>query len=494
MADLPDTILRPNETRAQDQAYNGAVLGRAQSSTFPEAELGALGGGPARFLVTDDDTFLPEIPPSHRLDFASAGFGEVPLQLDIVRQRLSAAMAALGAPCTILVDMSWGLGTVSASANFDFWGATCDQMVEETGQTLISIYNCDQLFEGQFLAAMRGHRFFVTGSGIYTNPYWLPPRYLNGASLTQQVAFLLSRLVPDYRDLGFSSQSVSDPASGADPRWIASPDQLSPKRDVSAIWKIRCFGRLRIYKTDGSQIQWKTAGGAPKKTKALFAFLLQRGEKGARSEQLAELLWPEGADEAVKRARLHHTITMLRKTLEGPEFVIRNGEYYHLIPPNGSWIDISSFEQLCHRGKVLMGNQQNAAALSLLTAADQLYSGDLFEDILPEYVETAVDDWCMPRRLWFKEMSLKVKRDIAALLRAEGRYREALAYCQQVIAIDPTCEVANSEAMRIFHAQSRLEALIRQYRLFRAAVDAMGIGDEEGEVDALYRRLQKHRP
>ena len=140
-----------------------------------------------------------------------------------------------------------------------------------------------------------------------------------------------------------------------------------------------------------------------------------------------------------------------------------------------------------------MENRQNAAALSLLTAADQLYSSDLFEDILPEYVETAVGDWCMPRRLWFKEMSLKVKRDIAALLRVEGGYREALACCQQVMAIDPTYEIANAEAKCIFHAQSRFEALIRQYSPFRAAVDAMGTGDEEGEVDALYRRLQKGR-
>lgn len=488
MAIEPQTILLPISVSAR--AYNGAALGRRQATEFPDQDLSSLLTDSPILLVTDDEDLLSQIPVSHRVDFVTAGFREVPLQFDLVQEKLTRAVATLETRCTIVVDMSWGIGTVSASANFDFWGAACDQLVEDLGLTIISVYDCDQLYEGQFLSAMRGHRYFVAASGVYTNPHWLPPAYLNGTSLSRQVAYLLSQLVPDYRDLDFPAQAHNDPAAGADPRWIA-PHRVGPKRDVLAIWKIRCFGRLRIYKTDGTQIQWKIPGGAPKKTKALFAYLLQQGEKGARAEQLAEFLWPQEPDEAVKRARLYHTVTMLRKTLESPEFVVRNGEYYRLVPPEGSWIDISSFEQLCHRSKVLSNNGQCAAALSLLTAADQLYSGDLFEDILPEYVESDVGDWCLPRRAWFREMSLKVKRDIASLLRAEGRYREALTFCQEVIAVDPACEVANIEAMRIFHALSRFDALTRQYEQYRAAIGVMGLGGESEDIDHLYHELRR---
>ena len=56
---------------------------------------------------------------------------------------------------------------------------------------------------------------------------------------------------------------------------------LSDSRDR---WKIRCFGRLRIYRNDGSQVNWEIAGGATRKTKTLFAYLLQKGGHGAGTD------------------------------------------------------------------------------------------------------------------------------------------------------------------------------------------------------------------
>ena len=66
---------------------------------------------------------------------------------------------------------------------------------------------------------------------------------------------------------------------------------------------------------EASAAYWRVPGGAPNKTRTLFAYLLQAGEKGAHSERIGELLWPEGGSEQTKRARLHHTVTMLRKAL-----------------------------------------------------------------------------------------------------------------------------------------------------------------------------------
>ena len=49
---------------------------------------------------------------------------------------------------------------------------------------------------------------------------------------------------------------------------------------TSERWKVRCFGRLRIYRNDGSQVAWDIPGGTIRKTKALFAYLLQKGGQG----------------------------------------------------------------------------------------------------------------------------------------------------------------------------------------------------------------------
>jgi DNA-binding SARP family transcriptional activator len=56
--------------------------------------------------------------------------------------------------------------------------------------------------------------------------------------------------------------------------------------------------------------------------------------------------------------------------------------------------------------------------------------------------------------------------------------------------IDPASEGANAEAMKIFVAQGRMDAMHRQYRQYRAALE--GIGASEGaEIKLLYRELAR---
>lgn len=458
---------------------------------FLDASLTALSRNAQSLIITDDDGFLEDYPDQIRLDYSAAGLSEIPISFDEVQHQILKAAATLKPDAQIVVDMRWGLRTVSASANFERWGGQCDHIVAALSLTMVSVYGRSLLIEDQLIAALRGHSHFLAPSGTYPNPYWLPPEYLSGATLSQQAVFLLGRLVPDYAVLAARQNITDGAASGADPHWVDTPRRIRPGGGSNNRWKIRCFGRLRIYLPDGSQIRWAIAGSAPKKSKALFAFLLQRGERGARAEQLAELLWGDEPDDGIKRARLHHAIAMLRKTLGGKAFIVRTGEYYSLQPPLGSWIDISSFEQLCHRSKVLAKTGETDAAIILLDAADRLYTGDLFEDLLPDYIESEIEDWVLPRRTWLKEMALKVQRDKAAILRNMNRLPEALECCQKALAMDPTCEIAHAEAMRIFHAQNRPDTINRQYRQYRSAIEVMEVASDSGELDELRRELLK---
>jgi DNA-binding SARP family transcriptional activator len=481
----------PDPDALAERVYrNVALIFREDEGVFLTASLTAIPAAQT-LILTEDDQFLEDLPRQVRLDYTAAGLDEIPIRFDAVRQRIGAALSTLGPDARIVVDMRWGLRSVSASANFERWGSQCDQLVAELGLNIISIYGRGLLIEDQLVAAFRGHSHFLSPSGVYSNPYWLPEKYLNGTTLTQQVAFLLGRLVPDYGGVIPESEVAQGAASGADPRWLGTSRRVRPRAGSDDIWKIRCFGRLRIYLSDGSQIRWGIPGSAPKKTKALFAYLLQCGERGARAEQLAELLWGDVPDEATKRSRLHHAIAMLRKTLGGREFVVRNGEYYSLAPPSGTWIDITSFEQLCNRAKVLAKSGDDTGAITLLDAADRLYTGDLFEDLLPEYVESDVGDWVLPRRTWFKDMALKVHRDKAEILRHQGRLGDALDCCQKALAMDPTCEIAHAEAMRIFHDQNRPDTITRQYRQYRTAMDAIGAEPETDDLRDLHNELLK---
>lgn len=432
-------------------------------------------------LVSDDLGFLSDLPNQTRLDFTQAGLDDIPIKLVEVSERIHAAVEMTPTISVVIVDMRWGAGTISATANFERWGGFCDKIAKNTQVSILSVYSRGLMIEDQMLAAVRGHSHFLAPSGLYDNPFWLPPAYQKGATISQQIGFVLGRLVPDYEDTLVQDEGE---ASGANPQWITVPRRLRPGVGKEEIWKIRCFGRLRIYLSDGSQVKWDIPGSAPTKTKTLFAYLLQRGEKGAPTDLLAELLWSDEPDENKKRKRLHHAITMLRKTLGGADYVRRNGSYYTLVPPEGTWIDIATFEQLCNRAKVLVKADKFEDAVTLLDAADRLYSGELFEDLPAAYFENDMENWVVPKREWFRDMALKVLRDKAAILRQGGQFRDALASCQRALRMDAVCEIAHAEAMRIFHAQKRVDAIARQYRQFLSAMDAMEL---EPETDMLER-------
>ena len=437
-------------------------------------------------LIADDPDFLPDYPKQTRLDFSQVGLDDIPIKMAEVSGRIQAAVEALPFVSVVIVDMRWGAGTISATANFERWGGFCDRISEGTQVPIVSIYARSLMIEDQMLAAVRGHSHFLAPSGLYDNPFWLPPAYQTGATISQQIGFVLGRLVPDYEDALVQDDGE---ASGANPQWITVPRRLRPRMGKDDIWKIRCFGRLRIYLSDGSQIKWDIPGSAPRKTKTLFAYLLQRGEKGASTDLLAELLWSEEPDENKKRKRLHHAITMLRNTLGGAGFVRRNGNYYTLVPPEGTWIDIATFEQLCNRAKVLSKSEKLEDAIALLDAADRLYSGELFEDLPAAYFENDMENWVVPKREWFRDMALKVLRDKAAILRQRGRFRDALSSCQKALQMDAVCEIAHAEAMRIFHAQNRADAIARQYRQYLSSMDAMELKPETDTLERLRAEL-----
>jgi DNA-binding SARP family transcriptional activator len=88
-------------------------------------------------------------------------------------------------------------------------------------------------------------------------------------------------------------------------------------------------------------------------------------------------------------------------------------------------------------------------------------------------------------------MFFKVQRDAARIYREHADYSAALAHCNKALALDPLCEIAHEEAMRVFSAQGRRDAIDRQYKLY---LDSLGHFDERPKSPALaqtYRHLQR---
>jgi DNA-binding SARP family transcriptional activator len=439
--------------------------------------------------VIADDPGLFAAPVAERhAGFDSAALHSVPMDPEEVMARLRPLLA--DRTCSgLVVDMGWAVGNLQGVIGVEKWGGIADRLAENLGLPVISLYNHDLIIEEQLQASLRAHRQFLSPSGLVDNPYWIPATLRETAPLDEQLSFMLGRVVPDYASLLAKRQVGQMYARGAMPTWLPPPRAGLGSPKGAARWHVHCLGRLRVF-IGNRQVDWHLPGGAPKKTRTLFAYLLQCGEKGAHADQLGELLWPSGTSEEIKRTRLHHTVAMLRKTLGDAGAVLRQGEHYRLNAPPGSWTDINTFEQLCRRGLSLFKRNEHAAAFRVYAAATQLYEGDLFEDLPLEYIESETDDWCMPRRIWLREMAVKLHYDFAKVCMKSGRTREALEQSQKALSIDPTSEGANAEAMKIFVAQGRTDAMHRQYRQYRAALAAVGAG-EGPEMFALYNELSR---
>ena len=434
-------------------------------------------------------------------DFAELAFLQVPASFREIARRITQWIGSVRSDhgAILAVDMGWGLETNSAMANFGKWMVVAEDLADRTGMIVASLYNRRLLIDEQLAVALRGHPGVLTSTGIVANPHWLPATLLTRGTLREQVDHWLGAISPLL--VQTPVQAPYHAAEGADPMWLlrrAADEPIAAEVDHRERWKIRCFGRLRIYRNDGSQVQWEAPGGATRKTKTLFAYLLQKGGKGGETDELADLLWPEAESIEAARNRLYHTVRCLRQALssssshrEAARFVLRDGPRYVLAPPEGSWLDISTFEQLCRQSQFHINARATEEALICLQAADRLYTGDLFEDIPAVYADDSERDWCWTKRYWLRDMFFKVQRDAARIHRERQDYSAALAHCKKALAIDPLCEIAHEEAMRVFFAQGRHEAIDRQYKLY---LDLLSHFDKRPKSAALaktYREFQR---
>lgn len=457
---------------------NGALF---HARSDPGFSTQALARWHSPLIMTTDATLLPQIAP--RVPHVATLPVTPEAATDTILSELALTLAAHPDTDCLIVDMGWTTNALWGAATIARWGAIAETAAARHGVAVLSLYDRELLVEDQMAAVFRAHRVFLAPSGVHDNPHWLPPRLLARAPLDEQLAFLLGRVVPEFADQPLQQTRHPDLARGASPDWVLPPRGVGAEA-TEGLWHIHCLGPLQVFVAGGRAVDWTLPGAAPKKSRALFAYLLTRGETGCPADRLCEHLWPENLPEDVKRARLRHAVSMLRKTLGSGDSVLRDRDSYRLNVPRGSWTDIRAFEQLCRRGLALFKAGDHEAALRVYEGAERLYRGPLFEDVGQDYVSSEYDDWCLPKRVWLQDMAIKLHVDMARVCRALGRLRPALDHAQAALRLDPASESATVEAITIFAAQGRPEAVDRQVQQYRKA---SGDDDPEGVVDAALR-------
>ena len=129
--------------------------------------------------------------------FSALGFLQVPVSFREIAHRITDRMGLAHDGAILAVDMSWGLQTNSAMANFEKWMVVAEDLAESTGLIMASLYNRRLLIDEQLLVALRGHPAVLTSTGIVANPHALPAALLTRGTLREQVDHWLSAISPE---------------------------------------------------------------------------------------------------------------------------------------------------------------------------------------------------------------------------------------------------------------------------------------------------------
>lgn len=416
----------------------------------------------------------------------------------------------------ILLDMSWMLVTPSGLANLVELEAALYELARTHPLRIVCLYSRSLFPANILLDALRTHAAIFDDDICRSNPYFIPPAIVLSGDAQQELDWRLDNMrhlnletvtAGDARTAKLSCDKIPtsrrrDPGENADGVCARLADDIEHAASAALVkggadrWKIRCLGNLRIYRHDGSAVEWNRCSGATYKTKTLFAYLLEKGTKGASAEEIADLLWPEAEDLDQSLNRLYHTVHCLRMALtpklsssHDSRYVVSHAKHYYLTLPEATWVDVPIFEQFCRQGEKLLNAGDIEQSLLCHHAAERLYTGSLFADIPPEYVEDRDRDWCWSRRFWLESIYLKMLTYMAAIHRQRGDVNFSLQYCERVLKVDPCSERAHQEAMRTYHLIGRKDALERQYRLCRESLKRYEERQPSAGTVALARQL-----
>ncbi|HET9417277.1 MAG TPA: hypothetical protein VFP30_07025 [Candidatus Limnocylindria bacterium] len=154
--------------------------------------------------------------------------------------------------------------------------------------------------------------------------------------------------------------------------------------------RVHALGPLRA-ELDGEPIRrWGGEKAGSRQAEALFAFLLDRGERGASKDEIVELIWPDvdldRADVAFHRTMLGLR-SMLRPGRRGrgmPAAVTFHNDRYRLDPSLVGWSDVAEYERLLGDA----GRAPGDGGTRLLEEARALYRGEYLDDC-PYYGDSA---------------------------------------------------------------------------------------------------------
>jgi predicted ATPase/DNA-binding SARP family transcriptional activator len=212
------------------------------------------------------------------------------------------------------------------------------------------------------------------------------------------------------------------------------------------------------------------------KVKPILAYLLLNKEASVQREALAFRMWPDVTEKKAKE-RLRRHLYNLRGALPPDEdkqpWLLINAKTVQWNPAAPYWLDVAAFEHL--------SQQSNRFAEALA-----LYSGAL----LPDFDE----GWLLPLRQRLQSIFEQVLSQLVHQSWQAEDFRQALRYCEQLLAEDGFNEEVVRQKLALHYALGNRGVAVASYQRFSQLLAEELAVDALPETEAVFVAIQQNKP
>ncbi len=243
-----------------------------------------------------------------------------------------------------------------------------------------------------------------------------------------------------------------------------------------AILHVRLLGDFQLFYAD--QV---VAGLNQTRQQSLLAYLLLHRAAPQSRQHLAFQFWPDSS-ETQARANLRQMLHHVHRTLPAADQCLQiEAKTVQWLPNAPFTLDLAAFEHHLLQAVAAEQSRQYAMLRSALTAAVELYRGDL----LP----ACYDDWILPDREQWRGRFLQALEQLILLLEEQRDYAAAIAYAQRLLRHDPLHETTYRHLMRLYALHGERASALRTYHTCVTLLQReLGV-DPHPATQAAYARL-----
>lgn len=245
---------------------------------------------------------------------------------------------------------------------------------------------------------------------------------------------------------------------------------------------IQTLGSFRVWLGDE---EIKERDWQREKAKTLLQFLISRGHRWVKKEEIIDNLWPDLTEEVAHRdfkVALHALYKVLepsRLARSSSFYIERKGSAYRLADHSGLWIDEEQFERYANEGLHEKASEEVGLQRSvvLLEKATQLYQGSFLPE--SEYAE-----WIIEAAQRLQMIFLRAAERLAQHYVRRESFDLVIPLCERIIQVDPTWEEAYRLLMYAYYRKNNRPISLKWFHRLQDTLEReLGVAPMPETVD-----------